>query len=63
MNLEEFNNNMKRDFAFYGFVSCPLTDDEIAQLYAAGLTFKDAYSVGCDVAAGHDFYIPAPSEQ
>jgi hypothetical protein len=46
-------STLKRDFARYGFVGCPLSDEELAQLYKLNIKLDVAYGVGCDVAAGY----------
>lgn len=45
-------NEMQRIFAFYGFVSCPLSRKRIASLIMRGKTKDDIYSIGCDVYCG-----------
>ena len=52
MSLAAYIAAAKRAFARYGFTSCPLSDNQLRQCRAAGV---DAYSVGCDVAAGFTF--------
>ena len=46
---------LKKDFAYYGFIECPLTDEELAHLYRENIHLDIAYGIGCDVAAGFDF--------
>lgn len=45
----------KRDFAFYGFTECPLTDTQLEHLYRQNIKIDVAYNIGCDVAAGFSF--------
>lgn len=42
----------KRDFATHGFVECPLSDEQLTQLYKMNVKLEDVYRIGCDVAAG-----------
>ena len=49
---------LQRDFARYGFISCPLSDEQITRLYRSNIKLEQAYGIGCDVAAGFDFVIP-----
>jgi hypothetical protein len=44
-----------RDFAFYGFTTCPLTDEQLTALYRANIKVDQAYGIGCDVGAGFSF--------
>jgi hypothetical protein len=52
---QNFINNLKHEFAIYGFVSCPLTDAQLERLPKNSMTISQAYAVGCDVEAGFDF--------
>ena len=45
----------QRDFARYGFVSCPLTEEQLARLYRLNVKLDQVYGIGCDVNAGVDF--------
>lgn len=47
---------LKKDFAKFGFIECPLTDEEIAHLYRENIHIDIAYGIGCDVAAGFEFF-------
>ena len=55
MSLEEYINTMRREFAFYGFTTCPLTEGDLRILFRRGYSTGDAYGIGCDVNAGFDF--------
>jgi hypothetical protein len=48
-------STLQRDFAQYGFIGCPLTEDQMTQLYKLNIKLDQAYGVGCDVAAGFSF--------
>jgi len=54
MRYSEFRAEVHRLFAFYGFTACPLTDDQIGNLYQMGASIDQAYEIGCDIAAGVD---------
>ena len=56
MSLKEYINIMRREFAFYGFTTCPLTEGDLRILFRLGYSTVDAYEIGCDVNAGFDFY-------
>jgi len=55
MSVKEYMQNLYRDFAFYGFTTCPLTDSEMMILFRLGYSASDAYGIGCDVSAGFYF--------
>ena len=48
---------LKRQLAFYGFPSCPLTDAEIALLEADGFTLAEAFGTASDVYCGFSFEV------
>jgi len=41
-------NTIQRMFAYYGFLSCPLSRRHIASLIMRGKTLDEIYSIGCD---------------
>ena len=45
----------KREFASVGFISCPLTDEQLTYLYQQNVKLEDVYGIGCDVNSGFDF--------
>lgn len=45
----------QRDFAKYGFIGCPLTEDQLAHLYKLNIKLDQVYGIGCDVNAGIPF--------
>ena len=45
----------KQQFAFFGFIGCPLTNDELVSLYQRNVKLEDVYAIGCDVNAGFEF--------
>ena len=53
--MKWYITTLKRDFARYGFVATPLTDEQLTALYRANIKLDAAYGVGCDVAAGFSF--------
>ena len=44
-----------REFATYGFVGCPLTEDQLKHLYKLNVKLDRIYGIGCDVNAGIPF--------
>jgi len=46
---------LKREFAKYGFVGCPLSDEQLTTLYQRSIKLEEAYMVGCDVLCGCPF--------
>lgn len=54
--INEQVNEVRREFAKYGFISCPLYHDEIQTLLDAGLDNDAIWGIGCDVAAGISFH-------
>ncbi len=55
MSTKEYTHKLQREFAFYGFTTCPLTEGEMRILFRLGYSASDAYDIGCDVSAGFDF--------
>ena len=52
--LAEWISNCKTEFAKYGFVECPLTDDELYMLSAIdGMDVDTVFDIGSDVACGY----------
>jgi hypothetical protein len=45
----------QREFATYGFVGCPLTEEQLAHLYKLNIKLDKVYGIGCDVNAGVSF--------
>lgn len=43
--------------AKYGFVPCPLTEDQFNDAHMKGATDDDMFGIGCDVNAGVDFNV------
>jgi len=50
-----FRQMCKREFSRYGFPACPLTDNQINDLFYRGFSVDEVYSIGCDVNAGISF--------
>jgi hypothetical protein len=50
-----FNDLCKQYLAKYGFVGCPLTDDELSEAFARGISVEEVYDIACDVNAGISF--------
>lgn len=47
----------QREFAKFGFVGCPLTEEQLADLYRRNVSLDHVYGIGCDVNAGVDFEV------
>lgn len=45
----------KAMMAYYGFVTCPLTEAQFVRAKGLSLTVDDLYGLGCDVNAGVPF--------
>ena len=45
----------QREFATYGFVGCPLTEDQLKHLYKLNVKLDRIYGIGCDVNSGIPF--------
>lgn len=55
-DMLHFLDTCKTEFAKYGHIECPLTDDEILDLYAIdGIDIELVFNIGDDVACGYDF--------
>ena len=52
MTYSEYRNTVQELFAKYGFIECPLLDDEIGNLHQMGASIDQAYEIGCDIANG-----------
>jgi len=46
----------KRDFARFGFLTSPFTDEELMWLYKRNIKLDEAYNIGCDIVAGFGFH-------
>lgn len=55
LNPQDYINSTKRDFAYYGFTECPLTDAQLSTLYDLQASRDETYGIGCDVHAGFPF--------
>lgn len=55
LSMEEYTHSLRREFAFYGFTTYPLTESETKTLFRLGYSASDAYGIGCDVSAGFYF--------
>ena len=53
--IEQYIDEVRKDFVRFGFIEQPLDKDEIILCYHEGLSLYDTYGVGCDVYAGFDF--------
>jgi len=53
--MEWFINRAKREFAKYGFVVCPLTDEQLRYAWKYNVPLDQTYGLGCDVNAGVKF--------
>jgi hypothetical protein len=53
--MNNYTATLKREFAKYGFVGCPLTDEHIVMLCQRNVTIEEAYMIGCDVNSGYPF--------
>ena len=49
MNIE----SIQRYFAFYGFIECPLDEEQIKVLLDLKLTKNQIYEIGCDYYCGY----------
>mgnify|MGYP006422404407 CR=1 FL=1 len=56
INDVEKIEDMKKQFSFYGFPDCPLTDQDIDFLLDFNFSEDQIYSIGCDVNAGFPFH-------
>lgn len=46
--MTEQINTIQRMFAYYGFLSCPLSRKRITSLIMRGKTLDEIYTIGCD---------------
>jgi len=53
--MQERLKKLNQMFLRYGFLVCPLTNDEISLLISDHYTDKVIYDIGCDVASGFPF--------
>ncbi len=53
--FREFDADVTRQFAFYGFASNPLAGWQRRELFESGATIDRAYNIGCDIAAGFTY--------
>jgi hypothetical protein len=53
--MESYHKDLQQMFAKYGFVSCPLTDEQIADLYEREVELDQAYNIGCDINCGFSY--------
>lgn len=55
-DMLHFLDTCKTEFARFGHIECPLTDDEILDLYAVdGIDVELVFNIGDDVSCGYDF--------
>jgi len=52
MTYTEYRNTVQKLFAKYGFIECPLLDDQIGNLHQMGASIDQAYEIGCDISNG-----------
>jgi len=53
--MENYITKAQKKFAYYGFISCPLTPENLSELYHAKIDQNTVYNIGCDVNAGFCF--------
>ena len=53
--MQERLKKLNQMFLRYGFLVCPLTNDEMSLLISDHYTDKVIYDIGCDVASGFPF--------
>ena len=53
--MKWFIATLRKEFAKYGFTTCPLTEQQLTTLYKLNIKLEDAYSIGCDVNSGYHF--------
>lgn len=53
--MKWYISTLKREFAKYGFIDCPLTDEQLTTLYKHSVKLEEAYMIGCDVHCGFPF--------
>ena len=45
-------NIIKKMFAYYGFLRCPINDRYLKAFISMGFTNDKIYDIGCDMASG-----------
>lgn len=50
--MKWYITTLQREFAKYGFITCPLTNDQMKALYKNNIKLTEAYMIGCDVSSG-----------
>ena len=53
--MDDYITDAQKEFAKYGFIACPLTPEDLRELYHANIDQNTAYGIGCDVNAGVTF--------
>ena len=53
--MKWYITTLKGEFAKYGFIDCPLTDEQLTTLYKRSIKLEEAYMIGCDVHCGFPF--------
>ena len=46
---------LQREFAKYGFTTCPMTETQMSTLYGRAVRIDTAYEIGCDMNCGYPF--------
>tara|TARA_Y100000114_G_scaffold31868_1_gene27438 strand:+ start:1545 stop:1718 length:174 start_codon:yes stop_codon:yes gene_type:complete len=46
-------NDIQAMFAFYGFITCPLSRKQIAKYIVKGKTSDQIYEIGCGIYCGY----------
>jgi len=55
--MTTYSENLKLRFSQEGFVASPLSNTEINECEAEGLSIDEAYAVGLEVSLGGDFIL------
>ena len=53
--MNKYHEALQREFAKYGFAGCPLTDEQITDLYQRNISIQQAYTIGCDTNSGFTY--------
>ena len=53
--MYDYITDAQKEFAKYGFITCPLTPENLSDLYHANIDQNTVYGIGCDVNAGVTF--------
>lgn len=53
--MEQYIENVKCAFRAYGFLSPPLTEEQMQTLYNSSFDLDQAYGTGCDCYCGFTF--------